>query len=413
MSKRLIIATDAIDNVIAVYQRKSTALSVVSGRTAYEISNHLGNVQAVISDKKVPVPDAQDPTIVAFYNPGILSATDYYPFGMVMPNRSVDTEKYRYGFNGQQKDDEIAHNESSGSHNFAEFWMYDTRTARRWNLDPKPHPSISMYGCFNSNPILFSDPFGDTVKYERFRDRVNSTLGRIFNKQFRENFKAWDNSESVYTISKNADFGTAKLVDAKPCHINCLDEGMSSERDQFAVYYNEGFGVEDISNEAVKVTVGFMRAPFEIAWKVGIKLPVQLLGLPYVGIRKLFNPNLNIGWGIGDNLQLPWAPGDHTRGWLSWGFGDYNDWNGLGMPQNKIRIGPHDALLGLRVGGGKTGGRAGGKGMPTQFIDFGQSLKFENWMWGYHFRINIWRKGMSGLNNKYSKKDDNIDFRSR
>jgi hypothetical protein len=119
-------------------------------------------VQAVISDKKVPVPDTQDPTIVAFYNPGILSATDYYPFGMVMPGRSVDTEKYRYGFNGQQKDDEIAHNESSGSHNFAEFWMYDTRTARRWNLDPIFEYSKSQYCTFRGNPIINVDIRGDS-----------------------------------------------------------------------------------------------------------------------------------------------------------------------------------------------------------------------------------------------------------
>jgi hypothetical protein len=152
---------------------QSTALSVVSGRIAYEISNHLGNVQAVISDKKIPVPDTQDPTIVAFYNPGIIAATDYYPFGMVISNRSVDTEKYRYGFNGQQKDDEIAHNESSGSHNFAEFWMYDTRTARRWNLDPKPQISISDYATFANSPILLEDPLGDKPIPAKINRKIN------------------------------------------------------------------------------------------------------------------------------------------------------------------------------------------------------------------------------------------------
>jgi hypothetical protein len=53
---------------------------------------------------------------------------------------------YRYGFNTQEKEDEISG--SSGTHYSAEFWMYDTRTARRWNLDPvyKHHLSNSTFG---------------------------------------------------------------------------------------------------------------------------------------------------------------------------------------------------------------------------------------------------------------------------
>jgi hypothetical protein len=132
-----------------------------------------------------------------------------------------------------------------------------------------------------------------------------------------------------------------------------------------------------------------------------------------VGIRKVFNPNLEIGWGMAENFELPWDPGNKTRGWLSWGIGDYNDWNAFGMRQKRARLGPLDAMIGLRVGGGKKGGRPGGKGMPTQFIDFGQAIRLKDWRWGYHFRINIWRKGMSGLNLKHSKEDDIIYIRSK
>jgi len=45
----------------------------------------------------------------------------------------------------------------------AEFWEYDSRTGRRWNLDPKPVVGISQYATFNNNPIFFSDPLGDTT----------------------------------------------------------------------------------------------------------------------------------------------------------------------------------------------------------------------------------------------------------
>ena len=69
---------------------------------------------------------------------------------------------YRFGFNGQEKDDEIFG--SSGTSYTAEFWQYDSRLGRRWNLDPKPNPSISRYAAFAGNPILYSDVKGDTVR---------------------------------------------------------------------------------------------------------------------------------------------------------------------------------------------------------------------------------------------------------
>jgi len=71
------------------------------------------------------------------------------------------TESYRFGMNGQEKDDEIYG--STGTSYTAQFWQYDSRTARRWNLDPKPNPSISQYATFALNPIWFSDPLGDTT----------------------------------------------------------------------------------------------------------------------------------------------------------------------------------------------------------------------------------------------------------
>lgn len=65
---------------------------------------------------------------------------------------------YRYGFNGQEREKEINPSVTS-----AEFWMYDGRLGRRWNMDPKPNPSISDYATFANNPILFRDANGDTA----------------------------------------------------------------------------------------------------------------------------------------------------------------------------------------------------------------------------------------------------------
>ena len=62
------------------------------------------------------------------------------------------------GYNGQEKVDEIA---GAGNHTTAEFWEYDTRLGRRWNVDPVVKPWESSYACFANNPIWFSDVNGD------------------------------------------------------------------------------------------------------------------------------------------------------------------------------------------------------------------------------------------------------------
>src|SRR5690606_14249008 len=66
-------------------------------------------------------------------------------------------EDYRFGFNGQEKVNEIA---GIGNHNTVLFWEYDTRLGRRWNLDPVDQIGISNYAAFANNPIWFDDPLG-------------------------------------------------------------------------------------------------------------------------------------------------------------------------------------------------------------------------------------------------------------
>lgn len=91
------------------------------------------------------------------------AAYQYYAFGSPMPGRyglaNLVGRGYRYGFNGQEKDDDIS---GSGNHNTALYWEYDTRTGRRWNLDPKPMKGVSEYACFVNGPVKYNDPKGDT-----------------------------------------------------------------------------------------------------------------------------------------------------------------------------------------------------------------------------------------------------------
>jgi hypothetical protein len=75
-----------------------------------------------------------------------------------MPGRVFNSSSYRFSINGQEKSPEIAPNTTT-----AEYWQYDSRIVRRWNVDPRPSVDISVYASFGNNPIINSDPLGDTT----------------------------------------------------------------------------------------------------------------------------------------------------------------------------------------------------------------------------------------------------------
>jgi hypothetical protein len=71
---------------------------------------------------------------------------------------------YLYGFNGQEKDNEVA---GSGTSYTAQFWQYDSRLGRRWNRDPVVKPWRSPYDAFYDNPINRVDPNGDDDYFDK------------------------------------------------------------------------------------------------------------------------------------------------------------------------------------------------------------------------------------------------------
>ena len=73
----------------------------------------------------------------------------------------MSSGSYSYGFGGQEKSDEI---KGSGNSYTAEFWEYDPRLGRRWNVDPVKKHYESSYASFGNNPIFLIDPKGaDTI----------------------------------------------------------------------------------------------------------------------------------------------------------------------------------------------------------------------------------------------------------
>lgn len=94
--------------------------------------------------------------------------TGNYPFTETVA--LYDGKDYRYGFNGQERSDEVY---GKGNLNTALFWEYDTRLGRRWNLDPVVKLWESGYACFAHNPVWNVDPNG--------ADTLTAPTGEDFN----------------------------------------------------------------------------------------------------------------------------------------------------------------------------------------------------------------------------------------
>jgi len=134
-----------------------------NGKKSFELSNHLGNVLVTISDRREAVCSAGDTTLG--YKSVVVTANDYFAFGSIMEGRSYEGDtnlRYRFGFNTQEKDDEVY---GEGNANTAEFWEYDARLGRRWNVDQISTHTQSGYVTFSNNPICRIDPNGNSDYY--------------------------------------------------------------------------------------------------------------------------------------------------------------------------------------------------------------------------------------------------------
>lgn len=159
------------------------------GNKFFELSNHLGNVLVVLSDKKKGVQNGSTGSVL-YYLPIVKTANDYYPGGMQMPGRKFSSSSlYRYGFNGKENDNDI-----KGEGNSLDFGarIYDSRLGRWLSTDLVSKPFISPYNYSSNNPINYLDPNGE------------------------------DNIHFVYVISRT--YANGKLISAKPTKFTVVEK---------------------------------------------------------------------------------------------------------------------------------------------------------------------------------------------
>jgi len=146
-SSRLGLEKKNIEITEAAVTDKNT-FERTTGDKRFELNNHLGNVLSVITDRKL----GRDGT----YRPDVIAYNDYYPFGMLLPNRHENTTEYRYGFQGQEMDDEVKGEGNSLNYTFR---MHDPRVGRFFATDPLTYeyPMLTPYQFSSNRPIDYRE----------------------------------------------------------------------------------------------------------------------------------------------------------------------------------------------------------------------------------------------------------------
>jgi RHS repeat-associated protein len=239
----------------------------------FEIQDHLGNVRAVVSDLKNPDNSAQ-----------VLNLNDYYPFGMI--SRKEESVAYRYGYNTQEKSDDIS---GADNHYTALYWEYSPRIARRWNIDPKPVDGVSPYSTFLNNPILNSDVMGDSVEVKNTEETnegqyissksfsrnhlektLNGFIGNFADKDNRSYApKIADylksNSVDVYLVSDSYINGLASTVNNEKFSTIYISQRAYTKESKklLAAYFHEAVHAENVNNREFQARAATFAAGFD------------------------------------------------------------------------------------------------------------------------------------------------------
>ena len=120
----------------------------IVGDKFFELAEHRGNVLNVITDRKIVASTPGTP----IYTADVVSYSDYSPYGMLLPGRHASSSDYRYGFQGQEADNEVKGEGNSLNYTYR---MHDPRIGRFFATDPlaPKYPHNSPY-AFSENRVI-------------------------------------------------------------------------------------------------------------------------------------------------------------------------------------------------------------------------------------------------------------------
>jgi RHS repeat-associated protein len=148
--------------VTLTYNPDSVLFTRNMGLKLYEIKDHLDNARVVVNDVKQPV---NVNNLSLGFTAQIQSYSNYDPFGMQQVGRNYNSQDYRFGFNGKEKDNELLGD--GNAYNF-DARMYDPRLGRWLSVDPlaEKFPDQSPYSFAFNDPIAYIDPDGQAPKFK-------------------------------------------------------------------------------------------------------------------------------------------------------------------------------------------------------------------------------------------------------
>lgn len=155
---------------------------------------------------------------IDYRSTSLASFSDYYPFGMQMPGRHMtNATGYRYGFQGQEVDDEIKGEGNSVNYKYR---MHDPRIGRFFAIDPltSKYPYYSPYS-FSGNRVIDMieleglEPaetglnFSMKVNLSNFKGKSGSSLSFSAGGYIKKGGLQWGSNYSL-TLSSN-ELGTS------------------------------------------------------------------------------------------------------------------------------------------------------------------------------------------------------------
>jgi RHS repeat-associated protein len=248
------------------------------GLRSYELSKHLGNILAVITDNVNMTTNTENS---GWYNSkawaSVLTTNDYYPFGLQMAGRTADSSVYRYGFNGKEidnwsageqqaavtafgppgpppaPDEPIADSQSAMVYDYG-FRIYNPTIGKFLSVDPltKSYPMLTPYQFASNRPIDGVDL--DGLEYLRADEaRIEVVYGTLFIKleNFSQLYQKMYRKDNPYTGLITRDDqgfgnGDGKIGSVlKPIKIKTARLDNSGAKPKF---YAEGITLKNTSN---------------------------------------------------------------------------------------------------------------------------------------------------------------------